>query len=376
MPDRYVSPTRSGRGTGASFEDAAGLDRLNEEIKAAGPGGRVLLRTDMGPYSPQALQLRFGGAPGAPVTIMGVDRAGRPAPALFVGDRVEPWSRRGPHGPDPIRLLAGADHLHFRHLAFERQGTCIRIDAPLAGLTVEDATARNVRRFLDGAAVPGRPSPLSGLAVRRVKVAGYSKGVIRIGHDSSDFLIEDVEGDSEAQDGDDFCMGVVVDGTAHAGTLRRVTMRRSTDTLREYWNGDGFATEEETYDLTFIDCVAEDCTDGGFDLKTRGARLIGCVAERNKRNFRLWGKDTTLENCVSRDPTIRGGSGGQNHVWMAETAVAEIRGGRFTDASPKTVLFECAPGSRLTLSVAADAIVKHPDAAFWTGGGSGRIILA
>ena len=73
--------------------------------------------------------------------------------------------------------------------------------------------------------------------------------------------------------------------------FERVKVRNSRDSQSqaEYWNGgDGFATERNDHDGEFIDCVAENCTDGGFDIKSDGTRLIRPVARGSKRNIRLW----------------------------------------------------------------------------------------
>ena len=56
-------------------------------------------------------------------------------------------------------------------------------------------------------------------------------------------LMEDVLGDSERQDGDNFAIGIALEDTVHDVVLRHVTMMNSHDSTNEYWNGDGFTTE-------------------------------------------------------------------------------------------------------------------------------------
>src|SRR3546814_6784759 len=44
-------------------------------------------------------------------------------------------------------------------------------------------------------------------------------------------------------------------------------MRNALDTVNDYRNGDGFATERGTYDITLRNVIATGNSDGGLDLK-------------------------------------------------------------------------------------------------------------
>src|SRR3546814_6190988 len=79
MPALYISPTGSGSGDGSSAANAATLEDLPQLIAAAGPGGEVLLLADQGDYTAPtgALAIVAGGTASAPVTIRGVESAGR-----------------------------------------------------------------------------------------------------------------------------------------------------------------------------------------------------------------------------------------------------------------------------------------------------------
>lgn len=57
----------------------------------------------------------------------------------------------------------------------------------------------------------------------------------------------------------------------------------------EYTNGDGIASERAVDSLTISRVTAVDNSDGGFDLKSTNTRLYDTIAERNYRNYRLWG---------------------------------------------------------------------------------------
>src|SRR5262249_29716929 len=152
---------------------------------------------------------------------------------------------KGVPGTEVFRLVSGANHIRFMHLSFRNHGNgCLRIAADIRDLTVEEVDAHNVRRFIENTAFEkGVSASVDGLVIRRVNVKGFSKSAVRLRYDTRNVLLEDVIGDSERQDGDDFAEGVALEGTVHDVVLRRVTMRNSHDTLHEYWNGDGFTTE-------------------------------------------------------------------------------------------------------------------------------------
>lgn len=312
----HIAPERSGSGDGSSWENAGALADLPAFVAKA-EGRPIWLRADAGPYRTGLVQLAAGGTKDKPVEIQGVDVRGRPAKAELAGERSSPYRPDGEPGGEVFRLNAGADHLRFSNLAFRDQGLAMRIAADVRDLTIEDVDARNVRRFLDTAASgKGATASVEGLVVRRVEVTGYSKGAIRLRYDTRKVLIEDVVGDSERQDRDNFAMGVHLGDTVHDVVLRRVTMRNNQDSLHDYWNGDGFASERGTYDIRFEDTVASGNTDGGYDLKTRDVVLVRAVAEDNKRNFRLW-QGGKLTEVVSREPLKRGGTGASAHFAFA-----------------------------------------------------------
>jgi hypothetical protein len=135
-----------------------------------------------------------------------------------------------------------------------------------------------------------------------------------------------------------------------------VTMRNAHDSLHEYWNGDGFASERGNYDIRFEDTLATGNTDGGYDLKSSRTTLVRARAEDNKRNFRLWGTDVTATDCVGLDPNKRGGSSSQTQVWVGKDAEVVLRDCVLTDDSPDTIVFDLAEDASLTVE---DSRVEH-----------------
>jgi hypothetical protein len=157
-------------------------------------------------------------------------------------------------------------------------------------------------------------------------------------------------------DGDNFAIGIHLVDTVHDVVIERVTMNNARDTLHEYWNGDGFAAEIGVYDLLLVDTNASGNTDAGYDLKASNVRLVNAAAHDNKRNFRLWGQNVVLEGCVGTDPNIRGGTGTQTQVHLADAANVEIAGGSFTDGDVDTIVFDIDGSAHLTVR---DAYVEH-----------------
>jgi hypothetical protein len=361
----YISPSAAGKADGTSWQNAGSLDMLPSFVTRVGPGGMILLKADAGPYlTARQVTLRSGGAPNAPVTISGADISGKPAKASIVGNRSEPWSQGGNPGSEVFRLASGASHLRFEHIAFHNQGNgCFRVVNDVQGLDLRDIEARNVRRlFENGPGASDMPASVTGLTIRRVSVRGYSKGAIRLSGSSSDVIVEDVFGDSERQDGDDFAIGIALQGMVRNVVFRRVTMMNSQDTTHDYWNGDGFATERQVSNVTFEDTVAAGSTDGGYDIKSSETVLVRTKAEDNMRNYRIW-SDAKIIGCLSRDPNKRGGNGKQNHFWVARGARAEISGCRIEGGDARTIAFQIEQQGEAivrdsTISISPDARVS------------------
>lgn len=357
----HIVPGGAGDRDGRDWANAGGLAELPV---LAVPGSRVWIRADLGPYRiERPIELRSGGAAGAPTTVAGVDASGTPMRAVLTGQRTAPYRPDGDSGGEVFRLLAGANHLRFRDLAFRDQGHCFRIAADVADLEITGMGAENVRRFIENSHTgEGGTATIAGLTVRNVQIRGFSKDAIRLQYDTHDVLIEDVLGDSQHQDGDDFAEGVTFDGTAHDITLRRVTMRNIRDSARVFWNGDGFSSEPGNYRLRFEDTVSSGNTDAGYDLKSSDTTLVRASASDNAANFKLWGKGIILTDCVGLAPYKRGGTNGQNQVETVAGATVTMRGCRLVDSDPATVVLKI--GDASTLDLGNTTIVRHPDSRF------------
>lgn len=79
-----------------------------------------------------------------------------------------------------------------------------------------------------------------------------------------------------------------------------------------YWNGDGFVSENNTNGISFTRCVAINNENGGWDIKQAAGStttLRDCAAVANGKNYRFWYGTTSVINCVSAFPRVRGGGG-------------------------------------------------------------------
>lgn len=377
-----IAPRPTGDRSGSGWDNAAGLSALNGLIGRVGPGGRIWVRADAGPYTSNAvIILQQGGLPSQPVTIEGVDVNGAPMKAEVVGGRASPWSAGAAYGVEVFRLASGPGHLTFRNFLFRNHGPgCIRVGAPVAGVTIEDCSAYNVGTFFEnlitGAA---KEASISGLVIRRCDAHGYSKRMCRIQYDSRDILLEDVHGDSERQDKDNFASGVVFDHTAHGAVLRRCQMDNHIDTRNTYQNGDGFAGERGNYDITLEDCGARRNTDGGVDFKGDGITIRNFRAEGNHRNYRLWGY-ADLIDCIGLEPRDNAGPNpyAKANVSCFANALCRVIGGRFSQTGDQAVFLAESGG---VMAISRSTVVDRPSSgvlysADKGGGGQSAGIIA
>jgi Ca2+-binding RTX toxin-like protein len=366
MAVRYISPTGSGLMDGSSPENAGTLSSLSKFIGQAGPDGEVRLIADQGTYNPTGqISITTGGTDGHPVTIRGVDSAGNPMDADISGTRPENWSTGQSEGSELFRLLGGANNLHFQDLDISNVGNgAFRIGADISNLTIDHVDATNVYRFVDTLVSGTNTSAsVSGLTINDVDIAGYSKNAIHIGYNSHDILIQGVTADGNVATTDPYISGVLIDGTAHDIVLRDVEVSNSkaVGAANAYWNGDGFTTEANTYNIRFEDTVARGNTDAGYDLKSSDTVLVNAVAEENNRSFRLWSDSITLQDSISINPTHAGGNAGTAHVWLGAGATATLENFQFSDGLIPQTLFDLSKGGATLTLIDTDIPAGYED---------------
>jgi hypothetical protein len=322
----YVAP--DGRGSGLSWDDAAGLRDVPAFIDQLKPAGEVLIAAERGPYQlERALDLSRGGEALHPISVRGVDsRTGAAMAAQLRGDRGESEG-----GSAAFQLERGASHLRFSHLAFHDFGDgAFKVRAPTTGLTIEDCTYENVYRFLDNTAGDGEGhASLRDFVVRRCSGVRTERGFLRIRYNARNGLIEDCRAQGLANEGGYIPAGCALDDRASDITYRRCVMEGFQQwRAGDYWNGDGFSDEPGNRNIRYEACEARGSTDGGFDCKSRDLVLQDCVAEDNKRNFRIWSDRATMSRCISRQPNFRGREvedASACHIWIGGDARARVR---------------------------------------------------
>ncbi len=336
----HVAP--GGEGDGGSWENAASLRDLDDLIGRVAPGGEILLAANRGVYELEgAIQVASGGRAGRRVRVRGVNTlSGETQWAVLRGVR-----GGGEEGADGFRLLRGANHLHFSHLSFERFGNgCFRAGGPISDLTIEDCTFDTVYRFFENTASDGeRQASVRSLVLRRCFGENAERGFARIRYASSNGLIEDCRARGLPNEEGYIPAGCALDDEAHTITLRRCVMENFQQwRAGDYWNGDGFSDEFDNHGIVYEACEARGSTDGGFDCKSEGVVLRDCVAEDNKRNFRIWSAEATLERCTSRNPNFRGEaeeSASACHVWIGhEEANVRIDDLTVVDAAAEPIV--------------------------------------
>ncbi|HEY8578922.1 MAG TPA: hypothetical protein VIL72_03495 [Beijerinckiaceae bacterium] len=312
---RHIAP--DGVGDGADWARAAPFERLDDMVRAVGPGGVVNLRADPGDVyrlGARGVALRSGGAPSAPVIVRGLRSDGAAGFATLEGDRT-PWERpsdaervtdvRGwTPGAPLIRLHSGAGGLVFERLDVRRAGAAIQCMASCAHLVIRDCRGFNVRRWFEMT----RGVSANHVVIERLGVVGFSKQAIRCRGDSHDWRIRDVRLDSARQDGDDFAVGIQFDDTAHDVLVQGAELSNCHDSLRAYHNGDGGSSELGNYGIEWRDVRSYGHTDAGLDNK--GAcvyRNVECWD--NKVGLRFWTRPQEAHGVVVRDSRLRGGSG-------------------------------------------------------------------
>ncbi|MEZ5960110.1 MAG: hypothetical protein R3C30_06730 [Hyphomonadaceae bacterium] len=321
----HVTP--NGGGDGSSWVNAARLQDLDDLVAQIARGGEVLIAADRGEYQlTDPVELTHGGVESNEIRIRGVNSETEEAMLAVVRG-----NRGGEEeGPDAIRLLRGANHLHFSHFDFRDIGNgAFHAAAAISNIRVEDCRFLNVYRFFENTARGERHASVRGFAIRRCEGEGVQRGFLRVRYNSSGGMIEDCRAQGQANQGGFIPVGCALDDRANDITYRRVVMENFQQWGGDdYWNGDGFSDEPGNANIRYEACEARGSTDGGFDCKSRNVVLENCIAEDNKRNFRIWSDRATLTNCVSRNPNFRGRDANENatssHLWIGGEENIEI----------------------------------------------------
>lgn len=328
--DCWLSPRGAGAHNGKSASDAYPADKAQkcwEQTDAAGTL-HVLegnYSADNGTFWHLSINERNGGSKKASVfkTLKGEGKAvlqgSRPVPySPQTKERGEKWIVFG-RGAALVRIenftvtrvasgitaaAGGNNQLEFLNLHFEDTRQNIEV------LGHPQCQSKNACKKIPEEKIT------KNILIKNTSGLRYSKRHVRLGNGVSQVRVEDSEADSGFLDGD-FAVGFDAENPSHDIVFSHCKSSRNLYSLSEYWNGDGFKSEKETYNIRWEHCSAFDNADGGFDLKTDGAVLDDVTALRNSRNIRLWSpQKSVVTHAVASDSKHYGGSGTEAGLWV------------------------------------------------------------
>ncbi len=306
--DLYVSPQGAGRLDGSSREHAASAagDGLQKMWDALPTGATLWLAP--GEYAGVTLDMGKGSR-----NLAGEDVDGKRAVFSSDFDRKRP-EKTGAH---VITVRAGVSDWSIRHVEFRDVNTAIHLQGGHERGVIEKVRVTRAREGIRSEG-RGRGKAVSkALEVRGCEFLHYTKRGLRLlaGHEG--VKVEGCRADAGGKDWDvePFQMGFAVEAGCTDVVFVDCEARGSHhDHGKGYWNGDGFCAESGAGTVTWKRCRAFDNTDGGWDTKADLSLFEDCVALRNKRNYRVWGRGV-FKNCLGAFPMHPGGSGGTACVW-------------------------------------------------------------
>jgi hypothetical protein len=325
----YIAPQGLGRQDGLSLDNAYPISSINSAIANYRENDVIQVAGHLGDYHrDKPVDIKRGGVPGGVVQIGPVPNT----TPRFTGNRATPYDPEGVVGTDAFRLLDDASYIEVQGFEFEGLASAFRLGSPLVDISLSGHKGANVRRFVENfASGDWKQATVVGLTVADVDVRGFSKNAVRLRYDTQDVTLRNVRGDSMHEDGDNFAIGVLLEGSVHAVKLESCVMENALATTDNYWNGDGFTTGPDTYDITFTDTEAAGNADAGYDLKGNAITLERAIAFGNKRNFRVW-ETSTLDHCIGISPQTQGGSGQVCQLWLGpKNPAVEVVGTTFFD---------------------------------------------
>jgi hypothetical protein len=155
--------------------------------------------------------------------------------------------------------------------------------------------------------------------MRRLVGKGASRKFIVLEGTYSGIEIGDFDLDGDGQSGDNFAIGIHLDGTGddvwvHDGKTGNYRIGVNDPDYTDYWNCDGLAAEGTVTNLRIDNVESWGNTDAGFDIKAPDAVLTNCISRENKRNYRLWHSGVQLVECEGYRPVHPGGTGGAAQI--------------------------------------------------------------
>lgn len=302
--DVYVSPLGNGAKDGSSKENAAsttgdGLQKAWDTLPA-----ESTLWLLPGEYKQVSLDIAVR-ADGKPRVLAGVVEGEKRA--VFVGDFDK--TRPEKTGGHVITVMEGASKWTLKDLDFRNVNTAVHLlgrntEGVISGVRVygarEGVRSEGKGRIGKDSAKTKEKAVSQSITVRDCVFEHFTKRGLRLLPGHKNITIERCSADAGGKEWatEPFQMGFAVEQDCDEISFADCVARGSyNDAGDKYWNGDGFCVEQAGT-VRWTRCCAFDNTDGGWDTKAKLSVFVDCIALRNKRNIRVWGK-ATLENCLA-----------------------------------------------------------------------------
>lgn len=329
----FVLPEGSGSKDGSSWKNAldASAGSLQKTLDAGGFVGVIWIGS--GNYFRVTTKVKRGGESGKYLKIVGKDTGG--GLPIFVGS----FDKRKPadSGETFLDIEKGVSDLWIQDIQLLNYQLGINARGSHQNLRIINVDSNGCRECMsfNGGATPARPQDGSkDIEIANCDYLNYTKRGLRIFNGNSNVKIINSTADAGGKDWatESFQIGFQVSkvesetekyAADHDITFINCVSRNNYDDAGDkYWNADGFVAEPKSYNLRFINCMAFDNTDGGWDDKSTGTTYDGCIAFRNKRNFRVWG-EVKMFRTIGGYSVFPGGSGDDLGIWASGKVVAE-----------------------------------------------------
>lgn len=326
--DLYISPEGAGTKDGSSWENAfsynteeTGLQRAWDALSA----GSTLFVSG-GDYAAKPLKLKANGKDKTEIKRLSGVKQNDKLPT-FIGT----WGKNDKaSGFALITIAKDSSWWAIENIVISKCRDGIQFEKPgrISNGLIQNITMSEMREgiILDGGAEVLNPElGTHNIVIKNFRIEKYVKRGVRIKNGCYNITLENCYADAGGKDWamEPFHMSYSIQGGGdgiydHDITFINCEARNNYhDAGDGYWNADGFCGERNVYNTTYIGCKSFDNTDGGWDTKAMNPLLIGCVAMRNKKNFRFWSGDpgAVLIRCIGAFAHKRGGNSEESGLW-------------------------------------------------------------
>jgi hypothetical protein len=326
--DLYITPEGAGTKDGSNWENAfsynseeTGLQRAWDSLTA----GSTLF-VGGGDYAAKPLILKADGKTEAEIRrLVGVEQNDKLPTFTGIWEKTDKAS-----GFALITVAKDSSWWAIENIVISKCRDGIVFESPgrIADGLIKNIAMTEMREgiILDGGAQVLNPETgTHNILIKDFRIENYVKRGIRIKNGCYNITLENCYADAGGKDWatEPFHMSYSIQGGGegiydHDITFINCEARNNYhDAGDGYWNADGFCAEGNVYNIVYIGCKSFDNTDGGWDDKSMNPLLIGCVAMRNKKNFRFWSGDpgAVFIRCLGAFAHKRGGNSEECSLW-------------------------------------------------------------